>query len=135
MLISESYRDTTPVAPSDDREVGVARPRFGWGTARVSGDSMRPTLRPGDLLLIRYGAAPRVGRCAIVRLPGRTAPGQAPRGERTVAVKRVTGRESDGWWVERDNPMAGVDSWLVGAIPDSDVLAVVVARVWPIFRR
>ena len=31
----------------------------------------------------------------------------------------------DGWWVERDNPAEGVDSWLVGAIPDGDVLAVV----------
>jgi hypothetical protein len=85
---------------------------------------MRPTLRPGDLLLIRYGATPRIGRCAIVRLP-----------ERGVAVKRVTGREEQGWWVERDNPRAGVDSWLVGAIPDADVVAVVVRRLWPPVRR
>ncbi|HUR73900.1 MAG TPA: S24 family peptidase [Sporichthya sp.] len=95
----------------------------GWGTARVSGDSMRPTLRPGDLLLIRPGARPRVGRLAIVRLPGRG-----------LAVKRITRREPDGWWVERDNPAAGVDSWLVGAIPDADVVALVVCRLWPAIR-
>ena len=49
-------------------------------------------------------------------------------------MKRVVRREPGGWWVERDNPAEGVDSWLVGAIPDEDVLAVVVARVWPFHR-
>ena len=123
MLISYSHGDTTPVDSADDREVAPVPRRRRWGTARVSGDSMRPTLLPGDLLLIRYGATPRIGRCAIVRLPGRG-----------VAVKRVTGREDSGWWVERDNPRAGVDSWLVGAIPDADVVAVVVRRLWPVRR-
>jgi hypothetical protein len=115
--------------PGDDREVDSrrrARLRWfrGWGTARVSGESMRPTLRPGDLLLIRHRIPPRVGRLAVVRLPGRG-----------LAVKRVTRREPDGWWVERDNPAVGVDSWLVGSIPDDDVLAVVVCRLWPPGRR
>ena len=104
------------------------RARLQWwrtlGTARVSGESMRPTLHPGDLLLVRHRARPRVGRLAVVRLPGRG-----------LAVKRVTRREADGWWVERDNPSAGVDSWLVGAIPDADVVALVVCRLWPVIRR
>jgi phage repressor protein C with HTH and peptisase S24 domain len=91
-----------------------------WGLAVVRGRSMEPTLRDGDRLLVRHGAIPRVGALAVVRLP-----------QRPVAVKRVTRRESGGWWVERDNPAEGVDSWLVGAIPDPDVLAVVVCRVWP----
>jgi hypothetical protein len=82
---------------------------------------MRPTLSSGDLLLFRYRAQPRVGRLAVVRLPARG-----------LAVKRVTRREPDGWWVERDNPAAGVDSWLVGAIPDADVVGVVVCRLWPV---
>ncbi|WP_367186595.1 S24 family peptidase [Sporichthya sp.] len=109
---------------SHDREVRPGRRSRRWGTARVSGESMRPTLRPGDLLLIRYGARPRVGRLAVVRLP-----------DRGLAVKRVTRREPEGWWVERDNPAAGVDSWLVGAIPDVDVIAVVAVRLWPAIRR
>ena len=110
----------------DEGENLQVRPggRLRWGTARVSGDSMRPTLHPGDLLLIRYGVRPRVGRLAVVRLP-----------DRGLAVKRVTRREPDGWWVERDNPEAGVDSWLVGAIPDPDVIAVVLLRFWPAIRR
>ena len=87
---------------------------------RVSGVSMEPTLRSGDLLLVRYAAAPRRGDLAVVRLPN--------------AVKRVTGtdpQDPSRWWVERDNPREGVDSWRVGGIPAADILAVVVARLWP----
>lgn len=92
-----------------------------WGVAVVRGRSMEPTLREGDRLLVRHGATPRAGRLAVVRLP-----------DGVVAVKRVAHREDDGgWWIERDNPDAGVDSWSVGAIPASDVVATVVARIWP----
>jgi hypothetical protein len=84
---------------------------------------MEPTLRDGDRLLVRYGAPPRAGRLAVIRLPGRP-----------LSVKRLGRQVADGWWVERDNPDEGVDSWLVGAIADEDVLACVVARVWPIRR-
>jgi phage repressor protein C with HTH and peptisase S24 domain len=95
-----------------------------WGFAVVRGRSMLPTLRDGDRLLVRYGVPPKVGRLAVVRLP-----------DGVVAVKRVGHREPDGWWVERDNPSEGVDSWTVGAIPDADVVARVVGRVWPLLRR
>ncbi len=91
-----------------------------WGLAIVRGRSMLPTLREGDRLLVRYPGAPRPGRLALVRLP-----------QRPLAVKRLTHREPGGWWVERDNPAEGVDSWQVGAVPDWDVVAVVVCRVWP----
>ena len=85
---------------------------------------MEPTLHEGDRLLVLHGARPRVGRMALVRLP----PG--PDGPRPLAVKRVTGRQPDGgWWVERDNPREGVDSWQVGAIPPGDVQALVLGRV------
>ncbi|HET7328459.1 MAG TPA: S24/S26 family peptidase [Nocardioidaceae bacterium] len=96
------------------------RQRRQWGFAVVRGRSMEPTLRAGDRLLVRWGACPRLDRPALVRLP-----------ERPLSVKRITGRDGDDWWVERDNPRVGVDSWLVGAIPAADVVAVVVARVWP----
>lgn len=91
------------------------------GRVLVVGRSMLPTLRPGDRLLVRWGAAPRPGRLVVVRLPG----------DRPVAVKRALRREPGGWWVERDNAAEGVDSWLVGAIPDADVLGVVLGRYWP----
>jgi len=88
---------------------------------------MLPTLRDGDRLLVRgrspgSGPDPGPGTLVIVRLPD----------GRPEAVKRLLRREPDGaWWVERDNPAEGVDSWLVGAIPDVDLVGVVRARLWP----
>ena len=79
---------------------------------------MEPTLREGDVLLVLHGSRPRPGGLLVVRLP-----------DGVVAVKRAVRREPDGWWVERDNPREGVDSWVVGTIPDRDVVARVVARV------
>ena len=80
----------------------------------------------GDRLLVRWfgphsrpGAAP--GAVVVVRWPG----------ERPVSVKRLLSHRPEGWWVERDNPREGVDSWQVGAVPDGGLLGVVRFRVWP----
>lgn len=104
-----------------------------FGLATVRGVSMRPTLRDGDLLLVWYAGGPRLplapGRLVLVELPP-----DADGVPRPVAVKRLTGPAPDGepgWWVERDNPREGVDSWTVGAIGDEHVVALVLARVWP----
>jgi phage repressor protein C with HTH and peptisase S24 domain len=94
------------------------------GLAVVRGRSMQPTLRDGDRLLVRHGAVPSLGDLAVVRLP-----------DGVLAVKRVTRREPGGWWVERDNPHEGVDSWTVGAVPEREVVAVVLLRIWPLVRR
>ena len=91
-----------------------------WGLAVVRGRSMQPTLYDGDRLLVHHGGTPRVDDLVVVRLP-----------DGVVAVKRATLREPGAWWVERDNPEEGVDSWSVGAIPDAAVVAVVRARLWP----
>jgi phage repressor protein C with HTH and peptisase S24 domain len=96
-------------------------PLASWGVAVVRGRSMQPTLLDGDRLVVHHGASPRVGDLVVVRLP-----------DGVVAVKRATSRRPDGWWVERDNPAEGVDSWLVGAIPEAAVVAVVRARLWPL---
>ena len=93
------------------------------GLAVVRGRSMEPTLHEADRLLVRYGGRVRPGSLVIVRLPGRP-----------IGVKRAHHRVDGGWWVVRDNPDDGVDSWAVGAIPDDEVVAVVVARVWPAIR-
>jgi phage repressor protein C with HTH and peptisase S24 domain len=98
-------------------------PSAAWGVAVVRGRSMQPTLYDGDRLLVRHGATPRVGDVVVVRLPSGV-----------VAVKRATMRDGDGWWVERDNPAEGVDSWSVGAIADRDVVAVARIRLWPLRR-
>jgi hypothetical protein len=93
---------------------------------------MQPTLYDGDRLLVLHGGRAGPGRLVVVRLPEPT--GDAPSGG-VVAVKRATRREPGGWWVERDNPLEGVDSWLVGPVPDDRVLATVLARLWPPRRR
>lgn len=90
-----------------------------WGFARVRGRSMLPTLRDGDRLLLDYQRAPAPGVLAVVVLP-----------DGTTAVKRLEHLADDGWWVSRDNPAEGVDSWTLGAAVTS-VAAIVVARVWP----
>ena len=102
---------------------------FPWGLARVRGDSMLPTLRPGDLLLVRYAAAPRPGEVVVARFA-----------DATVAVKRAvapraTAGGGAGWWLLSDDPGTGVDSRHRGAVPASEVLAVARLRVWPRPRR
>ena len=86
---------------------------------------MRPTLGPRDLLLLQRGARPRVGDLVVADLPG----------GRGAGVKRAVRQEPGGWWLERDNPVAGADSWLFGAVGASDVRGVVRARLWPRPRR
>jgi hypothetical protein len=91
------------------------------GLAVVQGRSMLPTLHPGDQVVVAYGARARPGGLAVVRLP-----------ERPVSVKRLGVFADGGWWVERDNPAEGVDSWSLGiAVPDEDVLGIVIARLRP----
>ncbi|WP_380168841.1 S24/S26 family peptidase [Jannaschia sp. R86511] len=92
-----------------------------WRLVRVVGDSMRPTLRPGDVLLVRSGADPAPGDVVVARLPDGRGPG----------VKRAVRREPEGWWLERDSVSAGTDSWTFGAVADEAVLGVVRARLWP----
>jgi hypothetical protein len=83
---------------------------------------MAPTLRDGDRLLVRWGRRrARPGAIAVVRLPG----------DRPLSVKRLAFRQDGGWWVERDSPVEGVDSWQVGAVPEPDVLGVVLVRLAP----
>ena len=89
---------------------------------------MRPTLAAGDRLLVRYGARVEAGAVVVARLA-----------DGTVAVKRAVERRTTrtgapAWWLLGDNP-AGVDSRHRGPVPDSDVLGVAVARVWPRPRR
>ena len=102
--------------------------RIPVGWALVRGDSMRPGLADGDRLLVRYGAAVRPGSVVVARFA-----------DGTLAVKRAVDRRTtrDGrpaWWLLGDNP-DGVDSRHRGPVPDSDVLGVAVARVWPRPRR
>jgi hypothetical protein len=90
---------------------------------------MRPALRPGDRLLVRYGAPVTAGALVLARFA-----------DNTLAVKRATeprsGRSgATGWWLLSDNPDHGVDSRHRGVVEERDVVAVVRARLWPRPRR
>jgi hypothetical protein len=85
---------------------------------------MRPALRPGDRLLVRYGARVRPGDVVLARFA-----------DGTLAVKRAVDRRTTregapAWWLLGDNP-EGVDSRHRGPVAADDVLGVVRARVWP----
>ena len=89
---------------------------------------MEPTLHEGDRLIVLWGGPVIPGRLALVRLP------DSPGGPRPLSVKRVSGPEAvrpGHWWIERDYPREGVDSWLVGSLAAEDVVARVILRVPP----
>ena len=90
---------------------------------------MRPTLAPGDRLLVSYRRSPAEGEVVVARLP-----------DGTMAVKRAVERRTTrsgapGWWLLSDDPDVGVDSRHRGVIAETEVFAVVLARLWPCPRR
>lgn len=94
------------------------------GLAHVTGDSMLPTLRAGDWLLVDHRGTVRPGRLVVARFV-----------DGTQAVKRATERRTTraggaGWWLLSDNPI-GVDSRHRGPVAEEEVRAVVIARIWP----
>lgn len=98
------------------------KPR-GWGLVLVRGRSMHPTFTGHRrLALVRWGVPPTVGDVVVAERPDRAGP---------RIVKRVTGREQQGWWLESDAGTEGSvlsDSWLFGPVPADLVLGVV---RWP----
>lgn len=88
--------------------------------AVVRGDSMRPTLVPGDRLLVRYEVGPRPGDVVVARFA-----------DGTVVVKRAVERRRTGWWLLGDAAPVGVDSRHRGPVPEERILGVVIARLWP----
>jgi phage repressor protein C with HTH and peptisase S24 domain len=95
-----------------------------WPVSRVLvvGPSMVPTLRHGDALVVRRGAAVRPGDLVIARFP---------RGPELLVVKRAIRPAGNGWWLEGDNPLVADDSRAYGP---GIVLARVLFRYWPIRR-
>ena len=90
---------------------------------------MAPTLADGDRLLVSYHRPVRIGDVVVARL-----------GDGTVAVKRAAERRTTrtgdpAWWLLSDSPDRGVDSRHRGPVPDDEVIAVTVARIWPRPRR
>ncbi|ARF57376.1 nickel-type superoxide dismutase maturation protease [Streptomyces gilvosporeus] len=88
-----------------------------FGLAEVYNPSMVPTLRPGDQLVVQYGAVVRPGAVVVLRHPFR---------QDLLIVKRAVERRDGGWWVRGDNPYVENDSREFGVVPDE----LVIARAW-----
>jgi len=100
-----------------------------WPVMRVTvaEHSMEPALRPGDWLL--------AWRTRRVR-PGQVVLAWHPQRPEFLLVKRAAWREDGGWWLASDNPAAGaVDSARFGPVRQDQIVAVVLARYWPVHRR
>jgi nickel-type superoxide dismutase maturation protease len=93
----------------------------------VTGDSMLPSLRPGDCLLVSARSGFDVGDVVVARRPG------VPD---LLLVKRVVRRDDAGWWLLSDNAAAGLDdSRAFGVLPDACVVGKVLLRYYPWRRR
>ena len=97
----------------------MTRSPFRWLRVRVSGPSMVPTLRSGDLLIVRSRA--RIGPGQVVVARFRSMPDR-------LVVKRTVRPADGGWWLASDNAFAGGDSSVHGV---ADVLGRVSVRVRP----
>ena len=93
-----------------------------FGVIDVAGPSMVPTLRDGDLLVVRYGARIRPGAVVVFRHPFQ---------QDLHLVKRAAGRRPGGWWLLSDNRPVDSDSRQFGAVPPELVLGRVLLRVRP----
>lgn len=90
--------------------------------AAVAGDSMLPSLRDGDLVLVGRSARCRPGDVIAVR---------DPRLPSRVVVKRAVRRQPGGWEALGDNPGASTDSRTFGPVPVDLVVGRVLLRYWP----
>jgi nickel-type superoxide dismutase maturation protease len=88
-------------------------------TARVSGPSMVPTLRSGDLVLVRRTGVARPGDVVVARFRSRPD---------LLVVKRAVRAEAGGWWLVSDNGLTSDDSRAYGV---ADVVGRVLCRYWP----
>ncbi|WP_302498338.1 S26 family signal peptidase [Catellatospora tritici] len=86
----------------------------------VRGPSMAPTLRHGDMLLVRRGGrGTRPGDVVIARF--RTRPD-------LLVIKRAVAPRDGGWWLRGDNDLVTDDSRAYGV---ADVVGRVLCRYWP----
>jgi type IV secretory pathway protease TraF len=86
---------------------------------------MVPTLRPGDIIIVRYRGLVGSGSLVLARFP-----------DGVLTVKRAVHRRTDrlgaaAWWLVSDNSAEGVDSRHRGPIAEERIAATVLGRLWP----
>ncbi|MGC8481010.1 MAG: nickel-type superoxide dismutase maturation protease [Acidimicrobiales bacterium] len=96
--------------------------RAAWMRVAVEGDSMAPTLLPGDRLLAQRAAGLEVDDLVVV---------MDPRQQDRLLVKRVASINRAGVEVLGDNPGSSTDSRIFGIVPRELVIAVAKYRYAP----
>ncbi len=99
---------------------------------RIQGESMIPTLAPGDVVLVWIGPGTAgratVGSVVIARVPSENGVGEE------LVVKRVAAIEATGdtnrWVIVGDNARASRDSHSYGPVPAARLVGVVWFRVY-----
>lgn len=91
-----------------------------YGTVAVSGDSMLPTFRSGDWLLVAWADTFRIGDVIVVEREER--PG-------VFLIKRVERNDDGKYWVEGDNKSISTDSREWGAVAEIEIVGRVVTRL------
>ena len=86
---------------------------------RVEGDSMLPTLKNGDDILVKSETNLRIGDVVVANHPFRT----------TLIIKRITEISTGGkLFLRGDNPDESTDSRTFGEIDKKDILGKVFCR-------
>jgi nickel-type superoxide dismutase maturation protease len=91
----------------------------------VEGDSMSPTLQPGDRLLAQRAVGVGLHDLVVVK---------DPRQQDRLLVKRVASISRAGVEVLGDNPSSSTDSRIFGIVPRELVVAVAKYRYAPAHR-
>jgi nickel-type superoxide dismutase maturation protease len=101
----------------------------------VQGESMMPTLRPGDFLLAARSGPIRHGALVVVEHLGR------PGYEMVKRVAAVPGESVQGnvlapdqFWLVGDNSAASTDSRTLGPFPRDAIKGRILFRYWPLPR-
>src|SRR4051812_24626569 len=88
---------------------------------RVSGDSMKPTLDDGDVVLIASGTDTNVGDVVLAQHPFKQS---------LMMLKRVAGIDENGRFELRgDNPGESSDSRTFGSLPIENIKGKAVCRL------
>ena len=107
-----------PIAGWKDSILLILGRRVGF---EVSGDSMLPTFKTGDCVLIDPTAEVAVGDIVLANHPYKKS---------VRMIKRITSIDSDtNYLLAGDNKADSTDSQAFGKIPAKDILGKVVARM------
>jgi phage repressor protein C with HTH and peptisase S24 domain len=93
---------------------------------RVIGNSMLPTLTPGDFLVIKIGGNIQIGD--LVAFKQGEVVGQ-------LLIKRVVDLRDAAYWVSGDNVKESDDSRKFGWVESNQIIGKVIFKYWPRFKK